>query len=70
MVKQKKYSVWLADARCNPIDGTDRVMIGPSIKYVLKYLAYEENVIFQGWESSIKLANGNRWCVYFLCYVD
>lgn len=69
MEKQKKYSVWLADSKCNPINGTDRIMIGPSKKYVLKYLAYEENITYQGWESLISLPNGNRWCVSFLCYV-
>lgn len=70
MEKQKKYSVWLADSNGRPIDGTDRTMIGPSKKYILKYLAVEENISYKGWESFIIRPNGDRWCVCFLCYTN
>lgn len=56
-----KYSVWLADSSCNPIEGTDRILLGPSQRWIMKHLAYESGVEYRPNSLIVRLPNGNFW---------
>lgn len=39
-----KYEAWKAKPNCEPIEGTERIIIGNTKREVISYLAYEESV--------------------------
>ena len=65
MKTQKKYQVWKADSKCEPIEGTDRVLFGSSKKSVVKHLAYEEGVQYSEGDILVRCKNGDVWFVRY-----
>ena len=63
MKSQRKYQVWKTDSKCEPINGTDRVMSGSNRKSVVKHLAYEEGVTYKEGDILVKCKNGDIWFV-------
>jgi hypothetical protein len=63
MKKQNKYNAWKAKSNGDPIEGTDRVLIGTSKRAIIKHLAHEESVEHNHNDLSVKLPNGDRWHV-------
>jgi hypothetical protein len=63
MSKQNRYLAWKADSKCNPIEGTDRILTGVSKRAILKHLAYEEDVEHQHNNMVVKCKDGNMWFV-------
>lgn len=63
-----RYNVWKANSQCEPIEGTDRILLGKSKRNVLKHLAYEEKVEYKHNDRVIKLPNGDMWCVSSMGY--
>lgn len=63
-----KYNCWKVNCKCEPIPGTDRIIIGPSKRWILRQLAFEENVPYSHNDMIIKLPNGDMWCVQQISY--
>jgi hypothetical protein len=59
----KKYNAWKANSKCEPIEGTDRILLGENKRNVLRHLAYEEGVEYKHGDLIVKLPNGEMWCV-------
>lgn len=60
---QKKYNAWKADSRCEPIEGTDRILTGESKRAVIRHLAFEEGIEHQHNDMVVKCKDGTMWCV-------
>lgn len=56
-----RYNVWLADSKCTPIEGTDRIITGPSQRWIMRHLAYENGVEYKPNMLIVRLPNGNFW---------
>ena len=63
MKNLKKFNAWLVTSSCEPISGTDRILIGESKRKVLRHLADEEGVKLQYNQKIVRLQNGNSWHV-------
>jgi hypothetical protein len=63
MKTQHKYNAWKAKPNSEPIDGTDRILIGVSKRAIIKYLAYEEGVEYQHNDMIVRCKDGTIWCV-------
>lgn len=61
--KQYKYNAWKADSFCNPIEGTDRILIGESKRRIIQHLAFEEGVKHQHNDMLVRCKDGTMWCV-------
>lgn len=61
-MKTYNYNAWKVDSNMNPIKDTDRTLSGFNKKAVLRFLAYEENVPYNG-EKIIRLSDGTAWVV-------
>ena len=59
----KRYNAWKADEKCNPIEGTDRILVGQSKRAVIKHLADEEGVKHQHNDMIVRCKDGTIWCV-------
>lgn len=55
-----KYNAWLSDSDCNPIDGTDRIILAKSRRDVMKYIASEYGIKLSG-NKILKLPDGKIW---------
>lgn len=61
--KEYKFLVWKADSKCNPIENTDRILIGPSKRWIFNYLATEEKIKLNLHNGTVlRLPNGEMWC--------
>jgi hypothetical protein len=58
----KKFNVWRADANCNPIESTDKVYVGPSKRWIMKHIAYENGVKINHGDLIVRLPNGEMYC--------
>jgi hypothetical protein len=58
-----KYNAWKADAKCDPIEGTDRVLEGPSKRWVAAHIAAEEKVTITPGAQIVRLLDGTFWCI-------
>lgn len=61
-MKTYNYNAWKVDSKMNPIVDTDRTLSGFSQKAVLRFLAYEEKVPYNG-EKIVRLSDGTAWAV-------
>lgn len=59
----KRYPCWKADSKGNPIEGTDRIIVGTSKRSVVRHLAHESTVDWKQGDLLVRLANGDCWCV-------
>jgi hypothetical protein len=67
MKAQRKYHAWRANSKCEPIDGTDRFLMGSNRKSIVKHLAQEEGVPYKEGDILVKCTNGDIWFVrYFV----
>ena len=57
-----KINVWKCDKNLESIFGTDRILVGPSKRWVMKHVASEEgdNVLSVG-VGIVRLKNGESW---------
>jgi len=62
MKKQNKYNAWKAKSNGDPIDGTDRILIGASKRAIIKHLAFEEGVEHQHNDMIVRCKDGTMWC--------
>ena len=61
-----KYSAWKAKkSTCDPIPGTDRVLLAKSARKALNHLADEEGVKYYG-QCIVRCKNGDFWTVQIL----
>lgn len=58
----KKFNVWKAKSNDEPIDGTDRLLVGVSKRAVIKHLAYEEGVKHTPNDMIVRCKDGTVWC--------
>ncbi len=56
-----KYNVWLADANCNPIEGTDKYYWGRSARWVMQHVAAENGIKIKQGALIVRLPNGNAY---------
>lgn len=63
MKPQNKYQAWKAGPKCEPIEGTDRILTGESKRAVLKHLAYEEGVEHMHNDMIVRCKDGTMWLV-------
>jgi hypothetical protein len=61
-MKTYTYNAWKVDSKMNPIENTDRTLSGFSEKAVLRFLAFEENVPYNG-EKIVRLNDNTSWIV-------
>ena len=61
--EQYKYYAWLSDKDSNPIEGSDRIISGPSKRWILEMIAYENKVEHLHNSPIVRLPNGDVWCV-------
>lgn len=59
----KRFNAWMANSKCEPIEGTGRILLGVSKRAVLQHIADENNVKHQRSSMVVKLSDGNFWCV-------
>jgi hypothetical protein len=58
-----KYYAYKVDKDCNPIDNTERCLIGKTKRAVLKHLAHEEGVPAPLNPTVIRCKDKTIWCV-------
>jgi len=56
----KRYNVWKSNSNSDPIDGTDRTLTGPSKRWIMRQITYENNIKYNN-ELIVRLPNG---CFY------
>lgn len=61
-----RYDAWKVNSDGLPVDDKERIFKSVSAKYVLRLLAYEEGVEYNGLSSILRLKDGSFWCVRFL----
>lgn len=58
-----RYLAWKSDSSCNPIAGTDRILEGKSVRWILQHLAYEEKVEHNHNDVIVRCKDGTFWNV-------
>jgi len=58
----KKFNVWKTTPNGDPIEGTDKIYTGPSKRWIIKHIAYENNVKIRTGALIVKLPNGEMFC--------
>lgn len=66
MKTQKRYMAWKTNSKGEPIEGTERVFKGSTIKNPIRYLAHEEGVSYKEGDIMVKCDNGDRWAVRYI----
>ena len=59
-----KYEAWKAKPNCEPIEGTERIILGKSKREVIGYLAYEEGVEHKHNDMIVRCKDGTIWCAH------
>ena len=60
-MSKNKYNVWKTDSKCNPIEGTDKIMRAPSKRWLMNHIAYENGVEILHGSLIVRLPNGDMW---------
>lgn len=60
---ENKYHAWKANSKGEPIENTDRTLLGSSKRAVLQHLAYEEGVEYHSYHRVVRCKDGSFWCV-------
>lgn len=58
-----KYNAWKAKSNGEPIEGTDRILLGVSLRMVIKHLANEEGVEYNHNDMIVRCKDTTLWCV-------
>lgn len=58
-----RYNAWKVDSNGWPIEGTDRVLRGTSVRSIIKHLSYEEGVEYKHGKLSVHCKDGTIWHV-------
>lgn len=52
------YNIWKCNSNCEPIEGTDRIIKGPSLRWIMRQIAFENKVDPNQSYPIVKLSNG------------
>ena len=63
--KPNKYLAWKTNSKGDQIS-KDRILTGPSIKYIFSLLATEEGIDYNNERILLRLPNGDKWFVKIL----
>ena len=61
METKQKYNAWKALPNGEPVEGTDKILVGVSKRAIMKHLAYEEGVEYKHNDLSVLCKDGTTW---------
>jgi len=61
--KLYRYNAWKTNDNFEPIEGTDRILTGPSKRWIVKHLASEEGVEYKNDIMMVKCKDDTLWFV-------
>ena len=59
--KNKKYYIWKTNSSCEPIEGSNRILEGPSERWIIKHIAHENGIKVLPNAKLVRLENGDMW---------
>lgn len=62
---KNKYLAWKVNSKGDQIS-KDRILSGPSIKYIFSLLATEEGIDYNDQRILLRLPNGNTWHAHLI----
>lgn len=66
---ENKYNVYKCDSKCNFIEGTEKIYIGPSERWVMAQVAYENKVKINPGATLVRLPSGEFYVCDFICAI-
>ena len=56
-----KYNIWKTDSKGEPIENSDRILTGPSLRWIMRQIAYENDVTITPGGLVVRLENGDMF---------